>query len=178
MRQSDIRRHRPDLINCTGRGAQDKQSAKKRRQESAQGIEGLSQIKSAGSRGGRPQHGDVRIGGDLQTGNPRGKHNERHQKQRIRGNAGRWHEKKRAQAHGEQTHDHRSLIADPVNDLGRRNGEKKIRSEERKLNQHDLRVIQIENRLQMRDKNIVETGQKAPHKKQCSHCHQRRGVGF
>jgi hypothetical protein len=57
------------------------------------------------------------------------------------------------------------LIADPIDDLGGGYGEKKIRSKEGKLNEHDLGVIQVKNRLQVRDENVVETSQKAPHKK-------------
>ena len=80
---------------------------------------------------------------------------------------GRWcrHKQKCARAHGQQTYYHRALIADPVNDLSRWYGEKKIRSKEGKLNEHDLCVIQVEDWFQVRNENVIETSQKAPHKK-------------
>ena len=78
--------------------------------------------------------------------------------------------------HGKQAHYHRALIANPVNDLRRRYGENKICSKEGKLNQHDLRVIQVENRLQVGDKNVIEAGEESPHEKQRSHYRQRRPV--
>ena len=35
------------------------------------------------------------------------------------------------------------------------------------------RVIQIENRFQVRDKNVIQAGKKAPHEKQRGHYRQR-----
>jgi len=47
-----------------------------------------------------------------------------------------------------------------------RYGEKKVCSKEGKLNEHDLFVIEVENRLQVRDKNVVEASEKAPHEEE------------
>ena len=78
---------------------------------------------------------------------------------------------------GQQAHHHRPLITNPVDDLRRRYGENKICSKKGKLNEHNFFVIEVENRLQVRDKNVVETRQKAPHEKQRSHYRQRNSVG-
>ncbi len=45
-------------------------------------------------------------------------------------------------------------------------GHHEVRTEETKLNQHGLRVVQLENVLQMGNQYIVEAANKPPHKKQ------------
>jgi hypothetical protein len=102
----------------------------------------------------------------LEAGDSRGQYNQRDQKQWERRSAGGGHEQKGARAHGEQAHHHRALIANPVDNPRRRYREKKVCSKKGKLDQHDLFVIQVEDGLQMGDKNVIQASQESPHKKQ------------
>ena len=174
----DVGRHRSDVIHRLRGRTQNQQSPEKRRQKRSQRVERLRQIQPARSRLGFPQHRDIRIRRHLQASNPSRQHDEGTQEQWIRRNAGSRHKQKSAQPHGEQTHHHRPLVANPVDDLGRGNGEKEISSKERKLNQHDLRIAQVKNRFQVRNQNVIQAGKKSPHEEKRGHRSQRSAVAL
>src|SRR5207248_1022875 len=76
--------------------------------------------------------------------------------------------------HGEKPGDHASLIADPLDQLARRNRKKEVSRKKAELDEHDLCVSQIKDVFQMRHQNIVQSCQEAPHEEQC--CRHRHGA--
>src|SRR5579864_9010879 len=162
---------RADVFNGFGRCAQNEQAAEKWCQEGAQRIERLRQVEATRSRLGLTQHCDIGIRRYLKERNACCKNDERTQEQWIGGHAGSRYKEKGTHTHSEKPQHHRPLVANPVNDLRRRNGEDEIRPKKCELNQHHLLVIQVEDRFQVRHKNVVETGKKAPHEEERSYYH-------
>ena len=71
---------------------------------------------------------------------------------------------------------HGSLIADRVHDLRPRHREQEIGRKESELHQHDPRITQVKDRLQMWNQNVVQARQKSPHEEQRGDDRQRACV--
>ena len=114
---------------------------------------------------------------NLQGRDPSGKDHQSNQEERIRRHGGSGNEQNGSRSHREKSGDHGPFVADPLHDLSHGNRKKKVCREKRELNEHDLRVAQVEDRLQVGNQNVVETGEKSPHKEQSRNDHQRALVG-
>ena len=97
-------------------------------------------VKPCRRRPRRPQQRHVRIGRHLQCGDSGRQNDQRRQEQRERRHIRRRNKQQRSHRHGQQSRHHHSLVADALDDESRRNREHRVRPEERKLHQHDLRV--------------------------------------
>src|SRR5579875_3846917 len=151
------------------RCAENQETAKIRRNKRSQGVKRLCEIQPARSCLRRSENRHIRVRGDLQGRHPRSDYHERGKKKGERWQAGSRNKQQRPQCHNKEAGDHCALIANPLHHLPRWHREYEIAGEKRKLHQHHFCVIQIEDRLEVGNQNVIQAGHEAPHKKQRRH---------
>jgi hypothetical protein len=155
---------------------QDQVAAEQRRQRRAHRIESLHQVQARRSRFRRADHGDVRIGCDLQQRDARRDDEKGGEHHAVRRQPGGGDHQQGAGRHDQQPDHHRTLVADAFDQLRRRDGRDEIRDEPYRFNQRRLRVVEIEHRAQMRQQGVVDDGDEPPHEKQAGQQGQRRSL--
>ena len=157
---------------------QDQQPAEPRRQEGAERVQRLRQGQPAGAGLLRSEQGDIGIGRHLQHGDAGGQHEQCAEEGRIQMQAGGGPEAQRADAgNGQPGHD-AFLVAQRGDQPPGRHRHQEVRAEEGELHQHHLRIAELEAGLQVRDQDVVEAGQEAPHEEdRGQHAHRQRMGG-
>ena len=81
-------------------------------------------------------------------------------------------EEDRADGHGDEADHHAALIANALDEFAGRLGEDEIGPKEEELDQRGAGVVQVKDRLEVRNQRIIQNGAEAPNKEQRRHhCH-------
>ena len=143
------------------------------RQRGAERVEGLGEIQPARRGALRSKQTHVRVGRDLQQRDAACEYEKAGEEHAVGRHCGGRIEQERAKAGNDKADDDAVLVADRGDDASRRQRHDEIGAEEGELHQHDLRVVKRKQRLQVRDENVVEDGEKAPHEEDGSgHSHR------
>ena len=161
-----LRQHRAGFGRATLRPAQDQIGPEQRREHRARRVHRLHQIKARGGGFGLADDRDIGIGRDLQQRDAAGNHEQHQQRDAIGGYRRRQRHAQRARRHDEQPHHQRFLIADPLDQLGRRDRRDEIGDEPHRFDQRRLGVAQVEHAAQMRQQRVVDDGDEAPHEEE------------
>ena len=169
-RQSQIRNlYRGNLFRPVCRLSCIRQNQKRtdlRRNGRTQGIKCLNQGQRCRFLTRFRQQGDIRITGNLQQRNARSQNEQRAQKYRIRMAACRRIKQQAPCRRQQKAADNAVFITDFAHQHTHRDGHHRIGGKETELNQHRLNISQVENLLQMRDKDVVHAGNETHHEKQ------------
>ncbi|MND40510.1 hypothetical protein D3C80_312500 [compost metagenome] len=138
----------------------------------AERVECLSERQAAGCCFRCAEFGDVRVRGDLKDCYAGCENEERTEEQAVDAVGGCRDEEGAADRGDQQANDDTPFIGDALNQRTRWQRYDEIGTEEAKLNEHRLRVVQREDVLQMRNENVVQAGDKAPHEEQRRQCNK------
>ena len=159
---------RVDAFRRQLRGAtQDNQTTKKRCDKGSDGVEGLGEIQAAGRGGRGADHRDVGVHCDLNGGHAAGEDDERAQEDREQCKVRGGNEPGSTERHNEQSDNHGLLVSEPLNQTPGGIAEDEVGREEGELNHHGFGVVELEDALEVRNDDVVETGEKTHHEKQC-----------
>src|SRR6185437_9935985 len=160
---------------------EDQQSAEPWRQEGAERIQRLRQGQPAGAGLLRPEQGHVRVGGHLQHGDAGGQHEQRAQEGGIQMQRRGGPETQCTYAGNRQAGHDAFLVTERRHQPAGRHAHQEVGAEKGELHQHHFGVVELEARLQMRNQDVVEAGQEAPHEEDRGEHAQRQrvaGVGL
>ena len=121
----------------------------------------------------RSDDGDVRVGRNLYGCHASGKQDQRAKKDRKAGDVRGRNKTGCACSHGHQPKNHRLFVPKPIDAPTARIRKHKVRREEGELYQHRLHIVQLEDTLEMRDDDVVQTCEKSHHEEQ-DHGHRHR----
>ena len=155
---------------------QDQQAAEQRRQRVAHRVEGLDEVQAGRGALRRPDHRHVGVGRDLQQRHARGQHELGAQEHRKRRDRRRGHEQQRPHRHRRQADDQRGLVADRLDQLGRRQRHDEVGAEEGELDQRRLLVVEREHGLEVRRQHVVEHRTEPPHEEDGGQHRERPGI--
>ncbi len=147
-------------------GSEDEGSAEEGGDEGAEGVEGLREIEAAGGGCLRAKVGDVWVRGNLKAGDAGGEDDQSCEEQAVGCGGGGWEEEQGSGSHDDEADDHGLFVAAPLDQLARGQSEDEIGREEGELDEEGLAVVQAEDSLKVRDEDVVETGEEAPHEKE------------
>jgi hypothetical protein len=133
---------------------------------------------SRDARSRRADHGDIGVRRDLEQGDAARDDEQHHQRHFIGRHARRGYHAQSARRHDQQADDERLLVADPLDQFGRRDRGDEIGDEPDALDQGRLRVGQIEHAAQVRQQRVVDDRDEAPHEEQAGEQAQRRAVAL
>ena len=162
--------------SARGRTPEDQIAAEQWRERRTGRVERLHQVQPRRRGLGRPDDRDIRVGCDLQQRDPAGDHEQRHQCHAVGGQPGGGHHHQCAHRHQAKPDHHRTLIPDPLDQLGRRDGGEEIGDEPDALDQRRLRVAEVEHAAQVRQQRVVDDRDEAPHEEQAGQQRQRGSV--
>ncbi|MCY1301919.1 hypothetical protein D9M70_515560 [compost metagenome] len=145
---------------------QDQRRTEHRGQRRAERVEGLGQGQAARGRIRRTKHGHVRVGRNLQQRDAACQHEESTEEQRIDAKACRRDEQRAADGGDDEAEHDPPFVADALDERAGGQRDDEIGAEEAELDQHRLRVVEREDVLQMRDQNVVQARDEAPHEEQ------------
>jgi len=153
---------------------QNQHGPQQRRYRGTQRVESLGQVEAAGRGMRRPQPGNVGVGRNLQDGDAGCQHEQGRQKSRI-GQHGRSRVKQQAADAGNAQPGHdAALVTQRMHQATGRQRDDKVGGKETELDQGGLHVTQRKHAFQVRNQDVVQRGNQAPHEKQGS----QYGKGF
>ncbi|MNE51769.1 hypothetical protein D3C80_1464140 [compost metagenome] len=169
-------RHVADLRGRAGADGEDGDRADQRTDRGAQRVEGLGHVQPGGG-GFRPAEDvHVGVGRHLQQGHARGEDEQRGEEERIGLRAGRRIEQQAAEAGGGQADDDPALVAEAFDQAPGGEGHDEVGGEEAELDQRGLHIGEGEHRLQVRDEDVVQRSDQAPHEEQQGQYREGAGV--
>ena len=180
VEQALRRLQRGEFVRALDHVGENQQAAEERRQRGAQRVQRLGQGQPAGAGLLRAEQGHVRIGGHLQHGDAGGQHEQRAEEGGVKVQRRGRPETQRADAGDRQPGHDALLVAQCRDHAPGRHAHQEVRAEKGELHQDRLRVVELEDRLQVRDQDVVEAGQEAPHEEDRGEHAQRQpaaGVG-
>ena len=141
--------------------AEDELRADERSDEGPDGVECLREVEAAGGGLRRADDRDVGVDRNLHDGHAGGENDQRGEEHVEGGELGGGQESERAERHHEQADDCGLLVAQLVDELAGGVAEDEVGAEEVERDVLHLRVVEDEDRLEMRADDVVEAGEKA-----------------
>jgi len=124
------------------------------------------------------QQGHIGVGRNLHQRDAGRQHKQRTQEEGVGLQLGRRVEQQAAYANRAQAHGDAALVANPAQQRAGGHGHHEVGGEEAKLDQHGLHIAQREHRLQVRDEDVIQRGDQAPHEKKRGQYRERPGVAL
>ena len=141
-----------------GQAAEDQNGTDVRKYRGAERVESLSEGQSAMRSARLAQQADQRICHDLDDGDSGGQHEQSEEKGREKSRVGGGNEQQAADRHRDQPNRRAAHVAQALDQASGRRRDQEIGEKKGRLDQHDLRIVEVEQMLELGDQDVVETG--------------------